>query len=222
MRLNQLSAAEKKEGWKLLFDGQTLTGWRAFLGAEPKGWSVEDGCLKNSKGHSDGDIVTEEKFKDFDLRFEWRISPGGNSGVKYFVHDRTGPPGTKLYPGDGGKNALGHEYQIMDDTNPEVVNSPIQQAGALYVLIAPSADKKLKPVGEFNESRIVVRGKHVEHWLNGVKIVEYELESPELMAAIAKSKFKPVPGFGTKFDTRILLQDHGDVAWFRNLKIRSL
>lgn len=229
-QLNTLSSQEKKDGWKLLFDGKTLDGWRTYASGSPpgQGWSVEDGCVKNAKGNGrpgagGGDILTTALFTDFDLLFEWRISPAGNSGVKYFVLDRKGSAGAKLYAGDDGRSAVGHEYQLLDDErHPDAKNGPIRQAGSLYSLIPPNSSKKLKPVGEFNQSRILVQGKHVEHWLNGAKIVEYELESPELAQAIANSKFKDVPHFGSKFPTPILLQDHGEEVWFRNVKIRSL
>ena len=226
---NQLTNAEKKEGWKLLFDGRTPTGWRGYRKAKfpDSGWVVQDGCLKNQKGNGrpgqgGGDLVTTEKFDNFDFKFEWRIAPGGNSGVKYFVNeveDHADP----MYRGDTGTSGVGHEYQLLDDDkHADAANGPILQTGSLYSLIPPNSAKRLRPVGEFNESRIVVRGGHVEHWLNGAKIVEYEMGSPELLAAIAKSKFRNVPGFGTKFPTIILLQDHGEEVWFRNLKIRTL
>jgi 3-keto-disaccharide hydrolase len=229
-RINTLSAVEKKDGWKLLFDGQTFNGWRSYNDPTfpTKGWAIEDGCLRVTKsdgrpGSGGGDIMTTEQFDDFDFRFEWRIASGGNSGIKYFVLERQGAPGARMYVGDDGKSAVGHEYQLLDDDkHPDAKNGPIRQAGALYFLVPPNDAKRLKPVGEFNQSRIVVQGKHVEHWLNGAKIVEYELESPALFDAIAKSKYKAIPGFGTKFKTRILLQDHGDEIWFRNLKVRHL
>lgn len=228
--VNTLSPAEQQAGWKLLFDGKTLNGWRSYNPAIDltKGWTVDDGSLKNAKnngrpGSGGGDIVTVDQFTDFDFRFEWRVGPGGNSGVKYLVHERLGAPGTRMYVGDDGRSALGHEYQIIDDaTHADAALGPDRQTGALYSLVPPNASKRLRAVGQFNESRILVQGKHVEHWLNGAKIVEYELDTPALFAAIAKSKFKDVPGFGTKFKARILLQDHGDEVWFRNLKIREL
>jgi hypothetical protein len=228
-RHNELTAAEKKDGWKLLFDGRTTTGWRSYRkpGFPAHGWTVEDGCLKNQKGsgrpgQGGGDLVTVEKFDNFDFRFEWRIAPGGNSGVKYFVNeveDHSDP----MYRGDTGTSGVGHEYQLLDDAkNADAAIGPLHQTGALYDLIPPNSAKRLRPVGEFNESRILVQGKHVEQWLNGGKVVEYELGSPELMAAIAKSKYKNIAGFGTKFPTLLLLQDHGDEVWFRDLKIRVL
>ncbi len=228
--LNSLSAAEKKEGWKLLFDGRTLKGWIGYRDPSLpiKSWVIEGGCLKHLKSTvrpaiGGGDVLTAGQYTDFDLRFEWRLPPGGNSGVKYLVHERLNAPGAKMFPEDDGRTAVGHEYQMLDDDrHPDARNGPIRQTGALYSLVPPNAGKRVKPIGEFNESRIVVQGRRVEHWLNGARIVEYELESPALLDAIARSKFKPVPGFGTKFKTRILLQDHEDEVWFRNLKIRRL
>jgi 3-keto-disaccharide hydrolase len=211
---NQLTAAEQKAGWRLLFDGKTTAGWRGFKKTDfPKGrWVVRDGALAHiATGAGDsqggGDIVTIARFSDFDLRFDWRIAPGGNSGLKYFVtEDRDGP--------------IAHEYQVLDDArHPDAKVGAHRQAGAFYDVLPPAADKTLRPVGEWNESRVLVKGNHVEHWLNGRRVLEYELGSPELRAAIAKSKFKDVPGFGTKTSGHILLQDHGDEVAFRNIKI---
>jgi hypothetical protein len=230
-KLNTLSDAEKKEGWKLLFDGKTFNGLRSYFETmEPsKGWSIEEGCFKNSKGNGrprsgGGDIMTAELFTDFDFRFEWSMPQGGNSGVYYLFQERQDKPGVGMYMGDDGRSPVGFEYQLLDDErHPDALrNGPIRSTGSLYSLIAPNDSKRLKPAGEFNESRIVVQGKHVEHWLNGAKIVEYDLGSPALIDAIAKSKYKDVPGFGAKTKTRILLQDHGDEVRFRNLKIRAL
>ena len=230
-KLNTLSDAEKKEGWKLLFDGKAFNGLRSYFETmDPsKGWSIEEGCFKNSKGNGrprsgGGDIMTAELFTDFDFRFEWSMPQGGNSGVYYLFQERQDKPGVGMYMGDDGRSPVGFEYQLLDDErHPDALrNGPIRSTGSLYSLIAPNDSKRLKPAGEFNESRIVVQGKHVEHWLNGAKIVEYDLGSPALIDAIAKSKYKDVPGFGVKTKTRILLQDHGDEVRFRNLKIRAL
>ena len=212
--LNTLTDQEKADGWKLLFDGKETTGWRAYAHPDfpAEGWGIEDGCLKSQPGGQGGDLVTTQQFTDFDLKFEWRISPGGNSGVKYLVKE-----------GRAGKAGVGFEYQVLDDEkNEDARNGPNRQAGALYALIAPSNSKRLKPVGEFNEGEIIVRGNHVEHWLNGAKIVECELGSPALKEAIAHSKFAKITWFGQKRPTVILLQDHGDTVWFRNLKIKEL
>jgi hypothetical protein len=228
--VNTLTPAERAAGWKLLFDGNTLTGWRGYDAKRDftKSWGVVDGALKNSRtdgrpNSGGGDIVTTEQFTDFEFRFEWRVSRAGNSGIKYFVHERIGAPGAPMYVGDDGVSAVGHEYQVLDDDeHPDAKNGPIRQAGSLYSLFPPNNAKRLKPVGEFNDARLLVQGKHVEHWLNGAKVVEYDLESPALMKAIAASKYKDIPRFGTKFSTRLLIQDHGDDVWFRNLKIRPL
>jgi hypothetical protein len=214
---NTLTQAERDAGWRLLFDGKTTAGWRGFKkDAFPtSGWAVADGCLKKTAtGAGDslgsGDIVTIDTFGDFDLRFEWRLAPGGNSGVKYFVtEERSGP--------------IAHEYQVLDDAgHPDAKVGTHRHASAFYDVLPPSAAAKtVKPLGEFNQGRVLVRGDHVEHWLNGAKVLEYELGSPELKAAIAKSKFKDVAGFGTKIQGRILLQDHGDEVCYRNVKIQA-
>jgi 3-keto-disaccharide hydrolase len=215
---NHLTDAERKAGWKLLFDGRTIAGWRGFKrGDLPQEiWEVDDGCLKrvakkSSADSGGGDIITVDRFRgDFELQFEWRISSGGNSGVKYFVNEqREGP--------------IAHEYQILDDDkHPDAKVGPNRTAGAFYDVLPPNQNKKLRPVGEFNQSRIVVSVRHVEHWLNGAKVLEYELDSETLKSAISKSKFKDVAGFGSKVDGNILLQDHGDEVCYRNIKIREL
>ncbi len=214
---NQLSDTEKKDGWRLLFDGQTTTGWRGFQkDAFPAaGWTVEDGCLK-CLGKKGGDIVTTEKFTDFELAWEWRLSPKGNSGVKYFVDEKRADGKGKIIA-----SAVAHEYQTIDDEGyPEKLKDS-QKTGAWYDVIAPK-NAKPNPLGEFNQSRLVVRGKHVEHWLNGAQVVAYDLGSPQAVAGIAASKFKNVKGYGDKIETPILLQDHNTNVWFRNIKLRPL
>jgi hypothetical protein len=212
-----LSAAERTEGWRLLFDGASTKGWRGFKrpAFPTHGWVVESGWLKHlaSGGQptaDSGDIITLETFGDFDLRFEWRIAPGGNSGVKYFVtEDRDGP--------------IAHEYQLIDDArHADAAIGPHRATAALYDAIAAPAQKRSKPAGDINASRILVSGMHVEHWLNGAKVIEYELGSSALMHAKSKSKFKDVPGWGEKVEGHILLQDHGDEVRFRNISIRKL
>ena len=224
---NALSEAEKSQGWTLLFDGKTLAGWRSYRQGSTNHWVIEDGCLKNPKGTgrpdtAGGQIVTADEFTDFDFRFEWKIAPRGNSGVIYFVKDRQHAPGQKMYREDDGTGPIGLVYQLLDDTRHPDAKQPSHRAGALYGLIAPNPSKRLKPVGEFNQSRIVVQGKHVEHWLNGARIVEYELDSPSLVKAIAGSKYRELSLSRARSKAPIQLQDHGDEIWFRNLKLRAL
>jgi 3-keto-disaccharide hydrolase len=204
---NTLSPAEKAAGWRLLFDGKTTAGWRGFKKATfpNQGWTVRDGWLVKLANVRGGDVITVDTFDNFELSWDWKISPHGNNGVKYFI--------TEERPG----GAVGHEYQMMDDAGKTGKHS----TGSFYDVLPARADKPMKPAGDINHSRILVRGTHVEHWLNGVKILEYELGSPEVTAGVARSKFKNVKGFGTKIKGHILLTDHQDQAWFRNLKIRE-
>ena len=206
------AGAAEEPGFKPLFDGKTTAGWKGFKSETfpLERWAVVEGCLKQvGRGASHKDIVTEQPFGDFDFRFEWKLAPGGNSGVKYLVtEERSGP--------------IAHEYQILDDEkHPDGKVGRHRWTASFYDVLAPAEKTPSKPAGEWNESRILVKGNHVEHWLNGSKVLEYELGSPELKAAIAKSKFKDVAGFGTKIDGRILLQDHGDEVWYRNLRIQA-
>jgi Domain of Unknown Function (DUF1080) len=211
-KTDELSSAEKADGWKLLFDGKTTEGWRGYKkpAFPEKGWAVEDGCLKKVAKVQGGDIITEETFADFELRWEWRIAPGGNNGLKYLVtEDRPSAPG--------------HEYQMIDDkTHPDAAKDAKRMTASFYDVLPPSADKALRPAGEWNQSRVIVRGSGVEHWLNGKKVLEYVLGSDALKVAIAGSKFKNASGFGTKIKGHIMLTDHGDETWFRNIKIREL
>ncbi len=208
---NALSDAEKSAGWKLLFDGRTLNGWQPVgkAGAPVTGWVVRDGVLFHGKGAGGGDIVTAENFEDFELTWEWKIGEVANSGLKYNLPD--------------AKKGVGFEYQLVDDEkHPDGIRGgKLHVTASLYDLIEPSDDRRVKPVGEWNGSRLVVQGDHVEHWLNGVKVVEFDCGSDDLKARIAKSKFKSVANFGGKTKSPILLQDHGDEVSFRNLKLRA-
>lgn len=210
--VNALSADEKAQGWRLLFDGTSLNGWHLYAkkGPPEAGWKAEGGLLKKVAKQRGGDIVTDQTFGDFDLRWEWRVAAGGNNGVKYLVTEqRTSAPG--------------HEYQMIDDAgHPDGKLGAKRQTAAFYDVLPPAADKPLKPVGEWNSSRILVQGNHVEHWLNGKKVLEYELGSDAVKAAVAASKFKNSAGFGTKISGHIMLTDHQDECWFRNLKLREL
>ncbi len=228
-QLNTLTKEEQASGWKLLFDGKTFKGWRG-LGREeiPEGhWVIEQGAIKkvpskdaplqkDGQPLEGGDIMTVESFMDFELSLEWKISSGGNSGIKYNVSEEM----SVSYP---PKNAaLGFEYQILDDErHPDAKKGDNRTAAALYDLIAPQG-KKLKPVGEFNQARILFRGNHGEHWLNGVKVLEYDLNTPRMAQLIAQSKFKDIPEFAAKRKGHIVLQDHTDAVWFRNIKVREL
>jgi hypothetical protein len=198
--------------WIVLFEGKSTDAWRGYKrDAFPdKGWAVENGTLKTIVGGDRVDIVTKEKFRDFELEYEWRVSPGGNSGVFYNVLEtqeqawHTGP-----------------EVQILDDERHNDGKNPKTMSGSLYALIAPS-EKATRPVGEFNKARLVVKDGHVEHWLNGKKIVEYDLGSNELKALIDASKFKDFPSFSREREGHIALQHHGEEVWFRNVRVRRL
>ena len=203
---NTLTAAEKRAGWKLLFDGRTTEGWRGFKLPKPDpGWQARDGALSPDPRKS-LDIMTTEQFGDFDLSFEWRIAPKGNSGVMFHVTE----DGERTY-------WSGPEYQVLDNSRGE---PPQQRAAALYDLYAPTKDVT-KPVGEWNLSRIVVKGGKVEHWLNGEKVVEYDMDSADFKARVAKSKFKAWP-FAKSRRGHIAIQNHGDEVGYRNIKIRPL
>ena len=210
---NVLTAKEKADGWKLLFDGKTTTGWKGF--AKPafptEGWVVEAGTIKGL-GKKGGDIITTTAYDDFEFAWDWRLSFQGNSGIKYFVDEARGNSG----------GAIGHEYQTIDDDNYTVMSlNERQKTGAWYDVIPP-AKTAARPVGEWNTSRLVVRGNTVEHWLNGTLVLTYDITSAEAARGIATSKFKDVKGFADKIRTPILIQDHDTVAWFRNLKVREL
>lgn len=224
---NELTAAERKDGWELLFDGKSLNGWRGFgLNEAPGGWIVEEGTIKilpktNWPRQADGqpilgaDLITVETFDNFELVWDWKIGPGGNSGIKYNVSEEL----SIKYPPEGC--ALGFEYQMIDDSGLSE-RSMHNSTGALYDLVPPVKDKLLKSVGEYNTSRILFKGNYVEHWLNGKKVLEYNIESSSFESLIQKSKFHDIPGFADKKKGHIVLQDHAEEAWFKNIKIRRL
>lgn len=209
--MNVLSDQEKKGGWKLLFDGKSTTGWRGF-GKEraPDGWQAVNGCLV--RVGPGGDIITEREFQDFELSLEWRISAAGNSGI--FFHVAEDPELKYVWQ-------TGPEMQVLDNAEHPDGRSPLTSAGSNYALMAPPRDVT-QPVGLFNQARIVVKGPHVEHWLNGEKLLEYELWSPQWEQLVAGSKFASMPRYGREKKGHIALQDHGDKVWFRNIKIREL
>jgi hypothetical protein len=210
---NTLTEAEKAEGWKLLFDGKSADGWRRYRGkGMPQNWHVIDGtlALRHERGKSGGDIVTTHEFASFDLSLEWKIASGGNSGVMYHVTEEEDQPGL-----------TGPEYQLLDNAKHPDGRSLLTSAASCYGLYAPVKDMT-KPIGEWNLTRILVNGNHVEHWLNGVKVVTYELNSPDWKDRVAKSKFNAFPRFNHASRGYIDLQDHGDDIAFRNVRIRVL
>lgn len=221
---NNISYQEKANGVKLLFDGTSAKGWRGAYkkGFPEKGWEIADGILhvkKSGGGESTngGDVVTEDEFGAFDLQFEFKLTEGANSGVKYFVTEKEGNEGS----------AIGLEYQILDDDkHPDAKQGVVgnRTLASLYDLI-PSVKVKrgLKKIGEWNSGRIVVfPDNRVEHWLNGYKVVEYQRGTPIYNALVARSKYAQWENFGMAEKGRILLQDHGDEVFFRSIKIKTL
>jgi len=222
--MNHLAKDEIAAGWQLLFDGTSTRGWRGFKreGFPEYGWQVKDGMLfveysgKGEEGNG-GDIVTAEKFGNFELKLDWKISPGGNSGVMFRVTE------SEKYQETWN---TAPEIQILDDFGFEKYNKGYvinikQMSGANYDMHAPLF-YYTKPVGEWNQLYLKVLGSHVEQWLNGNKIVEYELWSPEWKELVKKSKFSVYPDYGLATTGHIALQDHGCAAWFRNIKIRKI
>lgn len=206
---NTLTEQEVADGWELLFDGETIEKWRGFRQEDMHdGWAIEDGCLV--RVGDGGDIITREQFDDFELTLEWKLEEGGNSGIFYNVIED--------YP---IAHESGPEMQVLDNTKHNDGKNTLTSAGSLYALIAPVKDVT-KPVGEFNTVLIRIVGNHVEHHLNGVKLLEYELGSDEWQALVAVSKFKDKPGYGKSPMGHIALQDHGDRVYYRNIKIRKL
>ena len=225
---NTLTAAERKAGWELLFDGKTLRGWHALgIRTMPGGlWTVENGAIKHLPKvpgalQADGqpldgfDLITDNSWENFELSFEWRISQGGNSGVKYNVSETLS---TTMDPKHAAK---GWEYQVIDDDRNEDNKLATHRTGALYDMIAAGRNKRVNPAGRWNSSRILFRKNHGEHWLNGRKVVEFTTSSRAFQDAFAKSKYAQYPAwFPTRRKGQIVLQDHDAVVWYRSIKIR--
>jgi Domain of Unknown Function (DUF1080) len=218
---NRLTDAERQQGWRLLFDGKTTAGWEEITGKPfpANCWTVEDGSLK-ALVRTDGfqDIRTKESFRSFDLQFDWKILQGGNSGVKYLIQkvdEWTNAAGRQA-------RARGLEYQLADDADPDAASDPRRVAGSLYSLIAPVP--RIPPkIGEFNHSRLVVKGEQVEHWLDGTKVVEFDIGGAEVQKLVRSN----LPaGFAPNAPIRetspISLQNHSSEVWLRNIKIRVL
>jgi hypothetical protein len=211
---NQLTAAEKKAGWTLLFDGKSLDGWRAYKrpDASTTRWKVENGTLtlppsdgKDTRGARD--IISTAVRSVRLVRLQ--VAPGANSGVKYYVLEDQ-------------DSAIGHEYQVIDDERHADAKIGLERQTASFYDVMEPKDRKLKPAGEWNTGRVVATGPTVEHWLNGGRVLSFELDSAALRAAVADSKFKGVERFGKMHKGHILIQDHGDQVWYRNIKIRRL
>jgi hypothetical protein len=227
---NTLTEQEKRDGWRLLWDGKTSDGWRSARAETfpAKGWIIEDGVLtvlenNGQESGAGGDIITRERFSNFELVADFKLTPGANSGIKYFVQPNLDPvTGSGAKAGSG--SAIGCEYQVLDDErhpDAKLGRNGDRTLGSLYDLIPASTSKKPNPIGDWNTARIIVRGKHVEHWLNGEKVLEYERGSAAFREAVALSKFKNIAGFGEWPDGHILLQEHGNRVSYRNIKIRE-
>jgi hypothetical protein len=223
---NTLTRKEKADGWRLLFDGRTTHGWRSARGGgfPTTGWAVKEGCITvtetgGEESGNGGDIVTSRVYTDFELSVDFKTSPGANSGIMYFVD-------LDLMPWKNGHGSpIGFEYQVLDDAlHPDAKRGKNgdRTVASLYDMIPAAVDKPIKPVGEWNTARIVVHGKHGEHWLNGVKVLEYDRDSPQFKAILAESKYHVFPSYGQAASGYILLQDHGFPVWFRNIKIREI
>lgn len=213
---NELTEAEVAEGWQLLFDGESLDNWKAYNAEGTGSWLVEDGLLAASGTGSDSDgyIITKKQYENFDLKFDWKIAEGGNSGVLYHVIESERYPTPYL---------TGPEYQLVDDEGFPSELEEWQKTGADYAMYVPDSDiKNLNPAGEWNSSRIVFDNGHVEHWLNGEKILEFEAWTDGWFELKNSGKWENAPDYGLSSVGHISLQDHGSRIWFRNMKIREL
>ena len=224
---NTLTDQEKRDGWKLLFDGKSTTGWRgAYKQSFPeKGWTVANGLLtiqksNGSESQSFGDIVTDAEYSDFDLMFDFKLAEGANSWVIFFVVEHQPKPKGSAY---------GLEFQVLDDDrhpDAKLGRDGDRTVGSLYDLM-PAKGKKASPIGEWNTGRVLSKGKHVEHWLNGKKVVEYERGSDDFRKLVAMSKYAAPDynangRFGEAAKGHILLQDHGEQVSYRNIKVKTL
>ncbi|GGW33643.1 3-keto-disaccharide hydrolase [Arenibacter certesii] len=221
---NQLTIDETKNNWELLWDGESTNGWRgARLDNFPEsGWEIKDGILTvlssgGEESTAGGDIVTTELFGDFELKVDFKLTEGANSGIKYYVD-------TDINKGPG--SSIGLEYQILDDARHPDANEGNHEGSrtvaSLYDLIQADPDKPINPIGEWNTAHIKSINNHVEHWLNGTKVLEYERKSPEYRKLVAESKYVKWPNFGESEEGHILLQDHGDHVSFKNIKIKRI
>lgn len=194
--------------WQPLLGEHTTNSWRTYRGTgfPQTGWVIEGDALHLLPGGKGGELVSVATYDDFELEWEWKLAPKANNGLKYLV--------TEARP-----SAPGHEYQMVDNST---MANPKYQTATFYDVLAVQMPTKLKPIGEWNQSRLIIAGNHIEHWLNGEKVLTYELGSAETQAALAQSKFKSEPGFGAKIKGHLLLTNHKDEAWYRNMRIREL
>ena len=219
IKVYTLTDEERAEGWQLIFDGKNNYALRGLTYNDfiNRGWRIDRGslfCVKEVKDMglmTGGHLITTSQYNDFEFAFEWKLAVSGKSGIMYLA---TGTP----------KNPEGFIYSIIDDVHhPDgLKGGPIRRTGALYNIIPPATDKKLNGPDQWNEGRLLVQGNHVEHWLNGGKVVEYDLGSPEFQKQVAASGIKPWRGFGQKFKTALVVMDDGEEVEFRNLRIRPI
>jgi hypothetical protein len=209
---NTLNKAEQKAGWQLLFDGKSTSNWRPYKNAESDGWEIVNGeihCKDKDVKHR-ADLITKEEYGDFELAFDWKVSKAANSGLDYRIDEN-----------HGAAHESGSEYQLIDDAGYPEKLEKWQNSGADYDMHPPTKIAS-KPAGQYNHSIIKAKGKHIEHWLNGVKVADYEIGTTEWHTLKEKSKWKDIPGWGENSKGHIALQDHGGGIWFKNIKIRKL
>lgn len=207
----QDAVSKEQSEWITLFDGKTFDGWRGFKkDTIPEGWVITENAELHFIGKGKGDIMTIGQYDNFELVLEWKISPGGNSGIFFRVSEE-----------DKATYRSAPEMQVLDNAKHKDGKNPLTSAGSNYALHAPFADVT-KEVGLYNTVRLIADGNHIEHWMNDQKLLEYEIDSPEWKDLVANSKFNKMPKYGTFSKGHIALQDHGDKVWYRNIRIRLL
>jgi hypothetical protein len=209
---NILSPAEIKAGWMLMFDGKSTAGWRTYQNKPDDSWEVVNGELHCKKDgvHQRADLVTGENYASFEIKFDWRLSKGANSGLLYHVQEN-----------HDGSYETGPEYQLIDDAGYEEKLEDWQKSGSDYGMHPPTKIAS-RPAGEYNHSRLIVDDAHVQHWLNGVKVADFTAWTPEWESLKKKGKWKDYPDYGIARSGLIALQDHGGGIWFKNIKIKKL